>query len=87
MAAKTLDTLDDVRKAAKELMAEGKKIISHFKRLENEYSDWEDRVNELDKVVQELEESNGLTKEDIFEDKGVFSDIIEDDDNLTGAFK
>jgi predicted nuclease with TOPRIM domain len=80
---KTLDTLDDVRAAVQEVMNEGRKIISHFKRLEKEYSDWEDRFNQLNKAIEELENNAGLNKQEILEDKGIFSDI--DETELEGA--
>ncbi len=68
-------TIEDVRALVKEVREEGLKIQSHYKRLEQEYSDWEDRVNELDKVIAQAEKETGLTKEEIYETPNEASDI------------
>jgi len=60
--------LDDVRALVKEVHAEGLKIQSHYKRLEQEYSDWEDRVYELDKIISQAEKDTGLSREEIEKD-------------------
>lgn len=69
-------TLDDVRDLIKEVRAEGLRIQSHYKRLELEYSDWEDRVNELEKVIYQAELDTGLTKEEIYKAPNEFADDI-----------
>jgi len=68
-------TLDDVRALVKEVHEEGLRIQSHYKRLAQEYSDWEDRVNELDKIISQAEKDTGLTKEEIFKEPSEFDDI------------
>lgn len=68
-------TLDDVRELIKEVRAQGLQIQSHYKRLEQEYSDWEDRVNELDKIIYQAELDTGLTKEEIYKQPNELDDI------------
>jgi uncharacterized protein YydD (DUF2326 family) len=46
---------------------EGKKIISHYNKMLEYYSDWEDRLNAIDKKIAEAEEATGLTKDEIVE--------------------
>jgi len=58
-------TLDDVRAAVRQLHEEGKRIQSHYKRLDQEYSDWEDRLNALDVAIHEAELETGLKREEI----------------------
>jgi predicted nuclease with TOPRIM domain len=69
-------TLDDVRNLIKEVRSEGLQIQSHYKRLELEYSDWEDRVNELEKIIYQAELDTGLTKEEIYKEPNEFADDI-----------
>ena len=68
-------TLDDVRKLVKEVREEGLKIQSHYKRLEQEYSDWEDRVYELDKILSRAEEDTGISKEEIYREPTELDDV------------
>lgn len=68
-------TLDDVRGLIKEVRAQGLQIQSHYKRLEQEYSDWEDRVNELDKIIYQAELDTGLVKEEIYKQPNELDDI------------
>lgn len=83
--------LDDVRALVKEVREEGLRIQRHYKRLEEEYSDWEDRVWKLDQMLSKLEDETGLTKEEIQrEDDYLPDDLImttptkDDSDNITG---
>ena len=58
----------DLRELRKEILAhkeEGKKIISHFKKLEEYYSDWEDRFNTIEKKITQAEEDHGLTRDEV----------------------
>lgn len=80
--------LDDVRALVREVRAEGLKIQSHYKRLEQEYSDWEDRINELDKIISRAEDDTGLTKKEIEKDEYALPDDLinfgDNEDSLTG---
>lgn len=57
--------LDQLREDIIKHKEEGKKIISHFKKLEEYYSDWEDRMNAIENRISEAEDSSGLTKQEI----------------------
>lgn len=70
-------SLAELRAEVQAVREEGLKIQSHYKRLEKEYSDWEDRFYALEKAVDEAETITGLNKQDIYEDKGIFNDIGE----------
>jgi len=61
----TYETIDDLKAGIDRVREEGRKIISHFNRLEREYSDWEERVLELENAIQQAQEDAGLTKEEI----------------------
>jgi len=69
-------TLDDVRALIKKVRAEGLRIQSHYKRLADEYSDWEDRVNELENIIYQAELDTGLKKEEIYKEPNEFADDI-----------
>ena len=58
-------TLDELRSMVQEVREEGLKIQRHYKRLEQEYSDWENRVNEIENIVYQAELDTGITKEEI----------------------
>lgn len=73
-------SLDEVRKLVNSVRNDGLKIQSHYKKLELEYSDWEDRVNELDKIISKAEDEYGLTKEEILTEPTPFGDDISDMD-------
>lgn len=60
-------TLDDVRALVRETRERGLQIQSHYKRLEQEYSDWEDQIVEIEKIIQQLQDDTGVTKEEIYE--------------------
>jgi predicted nuclease with TOPRIM domain len=61
-------SLDDVRALVHSVREEGLRIQRHYKKLEEEYSDWEDRVWKLDKILLEMEEKTGLSKQEIEKD-------------------
>lgn len=71
--------LDSLREEAKKLTLEGKKIISHYHKMEKDYSDWEDRLNALDKKIHEMEDEYGLIPEEVFKEPDVIDDIFGDD--------
>ena len=60
--------LDDVRALVRKAHEEGLRIQSHYKRLEQEYSDWEDRIIALDKLLSDAEEQFNLPREEIEKD-------------------
>lgn len=74
-------TLDDVRAMVKALRQEGLQIQSHYKRLEQEYSDWEDRLYALDIIISQAEEETGLTKEQIMEPNDPFMEFMDSSDD------
>jgi predicted nuclease with TOPRIM domain len=69
-------TLEDVRALIKEVRDEGLQIQSHYKRLNKDYSDWEDRVNELENIIYQAELDTGLKKEEIYKEPNEFADDI-----------
>lgn len=56
-----------LRQEISKLKTEGKKIISHFKKLEEYYDDWQDRFNAVEKKLQEIENEVGIPPEQIAE--------------------
>ena len=86
--AKALDdlTLDEVRAMVRQLRDEGLKIQSHYKRLDQEYGDWEDRLNALDQAISQAEIDTGLKREEIIDHKhneltDELGEVISDDDD------
>lgn len=71
-----MDDLDQLRKAVADHREAGKKIISHFNRLDREYSDWEDRLVEIENAISEAEKITGLTKEEIIKPTDSLDDIF-----------
>ncbi len=55
-----LDSVENLHKAAKEHWEEGKKILRHYERLEQGYSDWEDRLIAIENAIAKLEAETGL---------------------------
>ena len=70
--------LASLREEAKKVILEGKKIISHFSKMEKDYSDWEDRLNALDKKIYEMEDDYGLIPEEVFKEPDAIDDIFGD---------
>ena len=66
-----------MREEILELKEQGKKIISHYKKLEEYYSEWEDRLYKIELKIQEIEKDTGLDKEEI-----IAYDALEDAANL-----
>lgn len=62
-----IETVDDLKKAVKLHWEEGEKIRSHYKRLEQGYSDWEDRLIAIENAITALEDDAGLTKEELLQ--------------------
>lgn len=63
----TYETIDDLKAGIDRVRDEGRKIISHFNRLEREYSNWEDQVKELEDAIYQAQTDAGLTKEEMQE--------------------
>lgn len=74
--AEPLDDLDALRRAVAEHRAEGKKIISHFKKMEDAYSDWEDRLIQIEKAIEEAEQITGIAKEEIINTKDIVDELL-----------
>ena len=74
-------TVDDIRELVKNTREVGLQIQSNYKRLEQEYSDWEDRVNELNKIIQQAEDDAGITKEEIYSKPDIIDDILDMQDS------
>lgn len=60
--------LKNLRRDTQALIEEGRKIVSHQARIEREYSDWEDRLNQLDQAVAEMEKATGIPAQAIFDE-------------------
>lgn len=65
----TIETLDDLKAAIAAHREEGKRLIRHIKRIEQEYSDWEDRTVQIEIAIAQAELDTGLTKEEITQPK------------------
>lgn len=63
---KELD-LQELRDEIVEIKKEGEKIISHFNKMQEYYSDWEDRLLKIEYAILEAEEQHGLTREEVVE--------------------
>lgn len=59
------DTLDDLRAGVKLLREEAKKLQSHLAKMLEDYSDFEDRILEIDLVIAQAEKDVGITKEKV----------------------
>ena len=70
-------TLDDVRAEMKRVRERGLQIISNYKRLEQEYSDWEDEIVKIDKIITQMQEDMGLNKQEIIEEKSLLDELLE----------
>lgn len=71
-------TLDDVRKLIAENRERGLQIQSHYKKLEQEYSDWEDQINEIEKIILQMQEDTGINREEIITPISQTNSILED---------
>ncbi len=66
MSKMPLDTIDNIRAAAKVHWEEGKKIVGHFKKMEEYYLQWEDDLLEIERAIEALQDETGVTKEEVF---------------------
>lgn len=62
-----LDDLDELRKAINAHKEEGRKLISHFNKMQEYYSDWEDRLVEIDNAVERIKKEHGISRDEIVE--------------------
>lgn len=69
-------SLDELKAAIAKHKEEGAKIIRHFHRLEQEYSDWEDRLIAIESAIQEAEQITGLDKKEIEAPNDVFTEFF-----------
>lgn len=65
-ATETID-LNELREEIIKHKEEGIKIIAHFKKMEEYYNDWQDRLYALEKKITEAEEQHGITQEQVEE--------------------
>lgn len=70
-------TLEDVRELVRKVREDGLQIQRHYKRLEQEYSDWEDRVVYVEKVISQMEDDSGISREEIYAPSSVLDDILD----------
>lgn len=89
--AKEVWTVEEARAEARACIEEGNKIIadlrqtlSHYEKMKEYYESWEDRLNVLDNVINEMEEDSGITKEEVFTDPNDSISDIEEYDPLEG---
>lgn len=78
-------TLDELRDTIRVVKEEGRKIQLHYKRLEQEYSDWEDRVRDIEEAIAQAEEDTGITKEEIYNgaSSDEFTDMLGEEEDET----
>lgn len=71
-------TLDDVRALVRTVREEGLRIQSHYKRLEEEYSNWEDQIVEVENIISQMQEDTGITREEIITPQSKTESVLED---------
>ena len=69
-------TLDELREAIAKHKEEGAKIIKHFKKMEEYYSDWEDKLNQIEEAIQEATSIAGINKQEIEAPKDAFEEFF-----------
>lgn len=72
---KKVINLQELREEIFKIKEEGSKIISHYRKLEEYYDDWQDRLYKIEKQIQEAENELGLNKEEI-EEYDALSDAL-----------
>lgn len=74
--------LAELRAEVKAVHEQGLRIQSHYRKLEQEYSDWEDRLNKLDAAINNAENELGLNKAQVLQEPTPFGDLpMFEDDN------
>lgn len=77
-------SLEELREIAAKHREEGRKIIneitkitSHFKKMEEYYSEWEDRLNDIQKAINEKSEETGIPPDKIeIKEYDILDDIL-----------
>lgn len=71
MRTKKTQNLDELREEARKVKEEGEAMMatfkSHFRKMEEYYSDWEDRMNAIQNKVNQAEEEHGISAEKLLE--------------------
>lgn len=57
--------LETLRKQTHAMLEDGRNIQAHYRRLEKEYSDWQDRLYNIDQEIEKLAGQVGLTPREI----------------------
>lgn len=74
---KATPDLAELRERYRKIKEEGElqvsRYVAHMKKMEEYYSDWEDRLYAIEKEIQNLEEEHGITADKVTE-----YDIIND---------
>mgnify|MGYP001616136013 CR=1 FL=1 len=76
MAKLEFQTLEELREAIRAHKETAASLIRHLHRIEQEYSDWEDRVVSIENAIEEAEKIVGLKKEEIETPKDVFEEFF-----------
>lgn len=69
------EELEAIKLAVQEARAKAKNLISNLTRIEKEYSDWEDRIVEIENAIKETEDITGLTKEEIIKPQTTMDEL------------
>lgn len=59
------ETIDDLRAGVQAMREEADKMLAHLQRLIVEYGDFEDRILEIDRHIEQLEKDSSIKREDI----------------------
>lgn len=71
-------TLDDVRAEVAKVREAGLKIQSHYKHLEKLYEEWEDDLIKVERMIDQVRDDTGLSREEIIIPEKPQDDILED---------
>lgn len=71
-------TLDDVRAEIHKVREAGLKIQSHYKHLEKLYEEWEDDLIKVERMIDQVRDDTGLSREEIIAPVKPQDDILED---------
>ena len=68
--------LNEIKKRVQEAKEQGRKLISHQKKMEEYYEEWETVMAQLDKDITQAAKEHGLTVEEVAE-YDALSDIFD----------
>lgn len=71
-------TLDDVRAEVAKVREAGLKIQSHYRHLEKLYEEWEDDLIKVERMIDQVRDDTGLSREEIIIPEKPQDDILED---------